>query len=114
MNSRPGPWTRTCSPSTDVGCRSYNLHKTLAGLLDAYNYAGSERALAIATALADWWLGISRQIPDETFEEILRTEFGGMNDSFAILAGISGRADHLAEAHRFSHWTLTRRYPTAG
>jgi len=84
----------------------YNLHKTFAGLLDAYSFAGSESALAIATALADWWLGISRQIPDDTFEEILRTEFGGMNDAFAILAGITGSADHLAEARRFSHLSL--------
>lgn len=84
----------------------YNLHKTFAGLLDAYSHAGSERALAIATALADWWLGVSRQIPDDTFEEILRTEFGGMNDAFAVLAGITGRADHLAEARRFSHLAL--------
>lgn len=84
----------------------YNLHKTFAGLLDAYSYADSGRALAIATMLADWWLGISRQIPDDASEEILRTEFGGMNDAFAILAGITGRADHLAEARRFSHLAL--------
>ena len=37
----------------------YNLHKTFAGLLDAYTYAGSAQALAMLTALADWWLGIS-------------------------------------------------------
>jgi uncharacterized protein len=80
----------------------YNLHKTFAGLLDAYNFAGSEGA----PALADWWLGISRQIPDDTVKELLRTEFGGMNDAFAILAGITGRADHLAEARRFSHLAL--------
>ena len=84
----------------------YNLHKTFAGLLDAYTYAASGRALAIATALADWWLGISSHIPDHIFEEILRTEFGGMNDAFAILAGITGRADHWAEARRFSHLAL--------
>ncbi|WP_104172894.1 beta-L-arabinofuranosidase domain-containing protein [Arthrobacter sp. Y81] len=84
----------------------YNLHKTLAGLLDAYTYAASGRALAIATALADWWLGISSHIPDHIFEEVLRTEFGGMNDAFAILAGITGRPDHWAEARRFSHLAL--------
>ena len=81
----------------------YNLHKTLAGLLDAYSYARSAEALAIATGLADWWLGISAKISDEAFEELLHTEFGGMNDAFAILAGITGRADYLQEAHRFAH-----------
>ncbi|WP_461188435.1 beta-L-arabinofuranosidase domain-containing protein [Arthrobacter sp. Z4-13] len=81
----------------------YNLHKTLAGLLDAYSYAGSAQALTIATGLADWWLGISAKISAEAFEELLHTEFGGMNDAFAILARITGRVDCLQEAHRFAH-----------
>ncbi|MEV7132311.1 beta-L-arabinofuranosidase domain-containing protein [Arthrobacter sp. NPDC093128] len=84
----------------------YNLHKTFAGLLDAYTHAASGRALAIATALAGWWLGVSSHIPDHIFEEVLRTEFGGLNDAFAILAGITCRADHWAEARRFSHLSL--------
>lgn len=81
----------------------YNLHKTLAGLLDAATYAGSDRALALATGWADWWLTVSRALPDEAFEEMLHTEFGGMADAFAALAEVTGRADLLAEAERFAH-----------
>jgi DUF1680 family protein len=81
----------------------YNLHKTFAGLLDAYVYAGSEQALAMLAALADWWLKISAGLTDESFEEMLRTEFGGLNDTFAALAEITGREDYLAEARRFAH-----------
>lgn len=81
----------------------YNLHKTLAGLLDAFSCAGSQEALRVATGLADWWLRVSASIPGDVFEEILRTEFGGMNDAFAILAGITGRPEYLDEARRFSH-----------
>ena len=81
----------------------YNLHKTLAGLLDAYTYAGSAQALAMLTALADWWLGISARLTDQSFEEVLHTEFGGLNDTFAALAEITGRDDYRREAHRFAH-----------
>ena len=81
----------------------YNLHKTFAGLLDAYTYAGSGQALAMVTALADWWLGISTHLPDQSFEEVLHTEFGGLNDTFAVLAEITGRDDYRREAHRFAH-----------
>ena len=81
----------------------YNLHKTFAGLLDAYTYAGSTQALAMLTGLADWWLGISATLSDNTFEEMLHAEFGGLNDTFAALADITGRDDYLREAQRFAH-----------
>jgi DUF1680 family protein len=81
----------------------YNLHKTFAGLLDAHTYAGAGRALPMLTALADWWLGISAALDDEAFEEILRTEFGGLNDTFAALAEITGKDEYVREARRFSH-----------
>ncbi|QCB95273.1 hypothetical protein E5225_08210 [Cellulomonas shaoxiangyii] len=84
----------------------YNLHKTVAGLLDAATYAGSGRALALATRWADWWLSVSRAMPDDAFEEMLHTEFGGMADAFAALAEATGRADLLAEAQRFAHRRL--------
>ncbi|MDQ0680670.1 DUF1680 family protein [Arthrobacter pascens] len=81
----------------------YNLHKTFAGLLDAYAYAGAGHALPMLTSLADWWLGISARLTDEVFEAILHTEFGGLNDTFAALAQLTGRAEYLREARRFSH-----------
>ncbi|WP_258804357.1 glycoside hydrolase family 127 protein [Pseudarthrobacter sp. NS4] len=84
----------------------YNLHKTLAGLLDAHVFAGSDQALAIAAGLADWWLGISAHLGTEAFEEVLHTEFGGMNDAFAILWELTGRDEYLQEARRFSHRAL--------
>ena len=68
----------------------YNLHKTLAGLLDAHQFAGLTDALGAATALADWWLGVSAGLDQPAFERILRTEFGGMNDAFAVLWDLTG------------------------
>ncbi len=84
----------------------YNLHKTFAGLLDAYTYAGAGKALRMLSSLADWWLGISAGLTDEVFEEILHTEFGGLNDTFAALAQLTGRREYLREARRFSHCAI--------
>lgn len=81
----------------------YSLHKTFAGLLDAYTYAGAESALRMLTRLADWWLTVSAGLDDDAFEEVLATEFGGMNDTLASLAELTGRDDYLREAGRFSH-----------
>lgn len=84
----------------------YNLHKTFAGLLDAYTYAGAESALRMLTRLADWWLTVSAGLDDALFEEVLATEFGGMNDTLTSLAQLTGREDYLREAKRFSHRAL--------
>ncbi|MDQ0076735.1 beta-L-arabinofuranosidase domain-containing protein [Arthrobacter oryzae] len=81
----------------------YSLHKTFAGLLDAYTYAGAESALRMLTRLADWWLTVSAGLDDDSFEEVLVTEFGGMNDTLTSLAELTGRDDYLREAARFSH-----------
>ena len=81
----------------------YNLHKTFQGLIDAHLVAGDDRALEIVTRLADWWLAIAADVDDETFETMLATEFGGMNEAFARLAMITGRDDFAAMALRFSH-----------
>ena len=81
----------------------YNLHKTLAGLVDAGTHADSPRAVKMAMGLADWWLSVSRGLSDAQFEDMLTTEFGGMTDAFAQLASVTGRQEYLDEAHRFAH-----------
>ena len=81
----------------------YNLHKTFAGLLDAAVFAGSARALDLATAWAGWWSSISRHLSDDAFEDMLTTEFGGMADAFATLHQLTGDPEHLAQARRFGH-----------
>ena len=83
----------------------YNLHKTFAGLLDAHTYAGAA-SLNLLTGLADWWLSVSKRLSGDVFEEILQTEFGGMNETFTSLALLTGRSDYLQEAHRFAHRAL--------
>jgi uncharacterized protein len=81
----------------------YNLHKTFAGLIDAHRLLGHEQALDVVIRLADWWLGVADALDDAAFEAMLDTEFGGMNESFADLAAITGRTDYADMALRFSH-----------
>jgi DUF1680 family protein len=81
----------------------YNLHKTFAGLIDAHRLLGDQRALTMVLRLADWWLAIAANMDDDVFETMLDTEFGGMNETFADLAALTGRQDHADMALRFSH-----------
>ncbi|MEV8545564.1 beta-L-arabinofuranosidase domain-containing protein [Streptomyces sp. NPDC051572] len=84
----------------------YNLHKTFAGLIEAYRTASIRDALTVVTALADWWMRLAESLSEDSFELMLDTEFGGMNESFADLAAITGRDDYLAMARRFTHHTV--------
>ncbi|GAA1972196.1 beta-L-arabinofuranosidase domain-containing protein [Microbacterium pumilum] len=81
----------------------YNLHKMLSGLWDAVDLLGHDHARAVALRFAQWWLELAAEIDADPFENMLATEYGGMNDLFARMATDTGRADLAAMAHRFSH-----------
>ena len=89
--------------SSDHWVPWYNLHKVFQGLTDASAVAGERRALDVVVRLADWWLDIASTVGAEAFEEMLDTEFGGMNDAYAQLALLTGRGDYARMARRFSH-----------
>ncbi|GAB3161383.1 glycoside hydrolase family 127 protein [Myceligenerans halotolerans] len=84
----------------------YNLHKTLAGLIDAATHGRSERALTMATRWADWWLTVTRTLTDEQVEQALTAEFGGLNEAFVELGQLTGRQDLVAEGRRLAHRRL--------
>lgn len=79
----------------------YTLHKTFAGLRDAYRHAGNRTALDIETGFAGWVDGILRRLGDEQIQQMLGTEFGGMNEVLADLYADSGDRRWLALSHKF-------------
>ncbi len=81
----------------------YNLHKTFAGLRDAYVHGGIEDARGMLIALADWTRTLVGGLSDEQMQNMLRSEHGGMNEVFADVAALTGNNAYLGLAHRFSH-----------
>lgn len=85
----------------------YNLHKTYAGLRDAWLYGGSEDARQMFLTLCDWGLTIIAPLNDEQMEQMLGNEFGGMDEVYADAYGMTGDMKYLDAAKRFSHhWLL--------
>ena len=84
----------------------YNIHKTYAGLRDAYLYAGSDLARQMLIALTDWMAGITSGLTEQQMQDMLRSEHGGLNEIFADVADITGDKKYLELARRFSHKTL--------
>jgi len=81
----------------------YNIHKTFAGLHDAYKYAGNEKAKGMLIKLTDWMLTEVSALSDTQIQDMLRSEHGGLNESFADVYAITGDKKYLELAKKFSH-----------
>lgn len=81
----------------------YNIHKIYAGLRDAYLQAGSKDAKEMLIKLTDWMIRLVEGLSDEQMQDMLRSEHGGLNETFADVAAITGDERYLKLAHKFSH-----------
>lgn len=81
----------------------YNIHKTFAGLRDAYRYAGSDTARQMLVRLTDWMDATVAGLSDAQMQDMLRSEHGGLNEIFADVACITGDSRYMKLARRFSH-----------
>ena len=81
----------------------YTLHKTYAGLRDAYRFAGNRTALAVETRFAAWAERILGGLDDVQIQRMLNTEFGGMNEVLADLYADTGDERWLRLSYKFEH-----------
>lgn len=104
-------WRQIANGEIDAGLFSlndkwvplYNIHKTYAGLRDAWLHAGSEQARDMLVELADWGVRLIANLSDEQLQDMLRSEHGGLNEVYADVAEITGDDQYLAVARRLSH-----------
>lgn len=80
----------------------YNIHKIYAGLYDAYAVAGNAKAKQMLIKLTDWCIDLTANLSDQQVQELLKSEHGGLNESFAHVYAITGDQKYLKLAKRFS------------
>jgi DUF1680 family protein len=85
----------------------YTLHKTFAGLRDAYRHTGNHTALEVETRYAEWAGKVLAPLDDAQIARMLNTEHGGMNEVLADLAVDTGDQRWLALSRRFEHHAFT-------
>ena len=85
----------------------YTLHKTFAGLRDAYRHTGNPTALEVETKFAAWADGILAPLNEAQLAAMLNTEQGGMNEVLADLWADTGDARWLALSYKFEHHAFT-------
>ncbi len=81
----------------------YTLHKTYAGLRDAYRHTGNRMALEVETKFAAWAEGILSRLSDDQLQHMMNTEFGGMNEALVDLYADTGDARWLKLSYAFEH-----------
>lgn len=81
----------------------YAIHKTMAGLLDAWTIVGNDQARQVLLAVAGWVDNRTKKLSASQMQSMLSTEFGGMNDVLANIYQLTGDKRWLAVAQRFDH-----------
>ncbi len=81
----------------------YCEHKILAGLRDAYLYAGNKTALQLFRKMADWSVNVVSKLSDKDMESLLGIEHGGMNESLLDAYQLFKDKKYLAAAKKYTH-----------
>jgi DUF1680 family protein len=85
----------------------YYVHKVNAGLLDAWRFAGNEKARKAFLKHCDWICSYLDRFTDQQFENVLYVEHGGLNETLAEASALApNKADaekYLRNARKFSH-----------
>lgn len=79
----------------------YTVHKIMAGLADAYQFAGNKKALQINKGLAHWTGYTIRNLNDSLLQKMLFCEYGGMNDVLTNLYETTGQKQYLDLSYKF-------------
>src|SRR5262249_20126016 len=85
----------------------YTLHKTFAGLRDAYRHTGNKTALDVELKFAAWSESILAPMSDALVQKMLLTEHGGMNEILVDLYADTGDKRWLNLSLRFEHHAFT-------
>ncbi len=95
------------TPYAKIWAPYYTLHKILAGLIEAYERAGNGEALETARGIGDWVEDRLSPLAPEHRKKMwgmyIAGEYGGMNESLARLALLTGEGKYLRTAKLFDN-----------
>jgi len=85
----------------------YNIHKLMAGLLDAYQHTANTQALVVLTNMANWIQFRMDQLTASQIQSMLNyREYGGMNEVIANIYAVTGNTNYLRIAADFDKQSL--------
>lgn len=106
LSAFPASFFDRLSSGQKVWAPFYTIHKILAGMLDMYTLAGNCQALQVATGIGNWTVRWLNGFSDAELAQVLKTEYGGMNEALYELYAITGNERYRDAAHRFDQASL--------
>lgn len=102
LSAFPIEWFDRLDARKPVWAPFYTVHKIMAGMLDMYTLAGNKQALAVLEGMSNWADEWSASKSEEHMQDILRTEYGGMNEVLYNLAAVTGNDRWAKAGDRFT------------
>lgn len=90
LSAFPTEWFDRLDARKPVWAPFYTYHKIMAGMLDMHTLAGNKQALDVAQGMASWADAYTASKTGAHMQDILNTEFGGMNEVLYNLAAVTG------------------------
>lgn len=95
VHSAPEKYVDWLLVGRNVGVPHYNIHKTIMGLWDSYEFAGSEKALDILLKFTEYFIRFTEKLSDEKMDDVLDIETGGMLEIFANIYNLTKEKKHF-------------------
>lgn len=80
----------------------YTVHKIMAGMLDMYQLAGNKQALEVVQGMASWADQWTASKSEAHMQDILGTEYGGMNEILYNVAALTNEDRWARAGDRFT------------
>ena len=102
LSAFPLEWFDRLDARKQVWAPFYTIHKIMAGMFDMYQLTGNQQALQVLEGMSSWADGWSASKSEEHMQDILNTEYGGMNDVLYNLAAATGEDRWAKAGDRFT------------
>lgn len=80
----------------------YTVHKIMAGMYDMHVLCGNPQALEVLQGIANWVDRWTADKPEPHMQDILNTEYGGMNEVLYNLAALTNQDRYAVVGDRFT------------
>lgn len=90
LSAFPTEWFDRLDARKPVWAPFYTYHKIMAGMLDMHTLAGNKQALEVVQGMAAWTDAYTSPKSEAHIQDILNTEYGGMNEVLYNLAAVTG------------------------
>jgi DUF1680 family protein len=102
LSAFPSEWFDRLDARKPVWAPFYTIHKIMAGMLDMYTLAGNKQALQVLEGMSNWADEWTKSKPEEHMQDILNTEYGGMNDILYKLTAVTANDRWAKAGDRFT------------